>query len=134
MSIDVTPTNPTIAQNTTQQFTATGNYSDSTILDLAASVIWSSSEDNIATISNGADVEGMANSLAVGSATITATDSTAGISGNTTISVTSAVLITLAMAPTKSTISLGSTQQFTATGIFSDNSTQDLTKGQYVGH
>ena len=39
VSISITPTNPTIAANTDQKFTATGTYSDNTTADLTASVV-----------------------------------------------------------------------------------------------
>ena len=44
LSLAVTPTNPTIALGTTQQFTATGTYSDGTTIDLTALADWISSD------------------------------------------------------------------------------------------
>ena len=43
VSIAVTPANPRIALGTTQQFIATGAFSDNTTQDLTASAAWSSS-------------------------------------------------------------------------------------------
>ena len=42
VSIAVTPANPSIAKGTTQQFTATGTYSDSSTANITSSVTWSS--------------------------------------------------------------------------------------------
>jgi hypothetical protein len=63
--------------------------------------------------------------VAVGTTTITA--ARGGVSASTTLTVTSATLVSLAVSPTNPSISLGSPQQFTATGTYSDKSTQNLT-------
>ena len=124
-SIAVTPTNPSIAKGTTQQFTATGTFSDSTTQDLTTQVTWSSSATGVATISNAGGSQGLASSVAVGSTTITATLGL--VSGNTTLTVTAATLSTIAVTPANPSLPLGLTRQFTATGTFSDSTTQDLT-------
>jgi len=52
-SISVTPANPTILNGASQQFTATGKYSDGSTQNLTASVSWSSLDQNVATIAAG---------------------------------------------------------------------------------
>ena len=52
LSIAVTPTNPSIAEGTTQQFTATGTYSDASTQDLTSQVTWTSATPSVAMISN----------------------------------------------------------------------------------
>src|SRR5450631_2846279 len=47
VSIAVTPPNPSIVLGLVQQFSATGTFSDSTVLDLTASAVWSSSDLSI---------------------------------------------------------------------------------------
>ncbi|MBL8728996.1 MAG: Ig-like domain-containing protein, partial [Planctomycetes bacterium] len=126
-SLQVTPTNPSIALGTTRQFTATGTYSDSTTQDLTTAVTWSSSATGVATVSNAASSEGRATSVATGTATITALHVGSGLSGDTVLTVTPAVLTSLAVTPTNPQVALGTTQQFTATGTYSDSTTQDLT-------
>ena len=125
VSIAVTPANPSIVKGTTRQFTATGTYSDSTTQNLTTSVTWGSSTSGVAAISNAAGSKGLATSAAAGSTTITATSGS--ISGSTTLTVTSATLVSIAVNPTNPNIAQGTTQQFTALGIYSDSSTQDLT-------
>ncbi len=120
-SLAVTPANPSIARGTTKQFTVTGTYSDNTTRDVTSSVTWSSSDATKATI----NTAGLATGQNVGSATITATSGS--ISGVTTLTVTSATLVSIAITPTNSSVAKGTAQQFTATGTFSDNSVQDLT-------
>ncbi|HEY6874519.1 MAG TPA: Ig-like domain-containing protein [Geobacteraceae bacterium] len=121
-SIQVTPINPRIAKGTTDQFRATGIFSDNTKQDLTSSATWSSSNMAVATIPS---TGGLATGVAAGTATITA--SIGGKSGSTTLTVTSATIVAMEVEPLTPTIALGTSQQFTATGRFSDNTTQDLT-------
>ena len=67
-SIAVTPANPSIANGLTQQFTATGTYSNGTTNDLTNLVTWASATPSVATISS----TGLAQSLATGTTNITA--------------------------------------------------------------
>ena len=124
-AITVVPTHPTIAKGTTRQFTATGTYSDSTTQDLTSQVTWSSSNTSVATISNAIDSGGLATAQGTGTTTIGA--GLASVSGSTTLTVTAATLSSIAVNPTNPTIAKGTTRQFSATGTYSDNSTQDLT-------
>lgn len=120
VSIQVSPQNPPIAAGTTQPFTAIGTFSDSSTQDLTKSVTWSSSLLSVATIAGG----GLANGIAAGQATITAT--AGSVSGSTLLSVTPATLTAITVTPASPTIAAGTTQAFTATGLFSDGSTQNL--------
>lgn len=81
-SIEVTPANPSIEPDATQQFTATGTYSGGGTKNLTASVTWSSSVETCATI----DASGLATALASGTTTVTATSG--GITGDTVLTVT----------------------------------------------
>src|SRR4029077_16586134 len=49
-SIAVTPANPAVGIGGTQQFTATGTYSDQSTQDLTSQVTWTSSSPAVATI------------------------------------------------------------------------------------
>jgi hypothetical protein len=81
VSIAVTPANPSIAKNGTQQFTATGTYSDNSTQNLTSSVTWSSANTSVATISK----TGLASGRAQGNTTIRA--ASGSISGSTTLTV-----------------------------------------------
>ncbi|MCE5211031.1 MAG: Ig-like domain-containing protein [Deltaproteobacteria bacterium] len=81
VSISVTPANQSIIINDTQQFTATGTYSDSTQKDITTAVTWTSSDTGVAEIST----TGIAIPADFGSTTITATSGS--ISGSTTLTV-----------------------------------------------
>jgi predicted extracellular nuclease len=125
VSIAVTPGNPSISVGNTQQFTATGTYSDTTTQNLTTSAIWASATPATATISNAGGSEGLATALANGSSSITAT--VGAISGNATLTVTAATLVSIAITPNNPSIAKGLTQQFTAIGTYSDMTTQNLT-------
>lgn len=118
-SIAVTPANPSLKVGAQQQFTATGTFSNQTTQDLTSQVTWTSGTTATATITSGGNATGVAG----GTSMITATMS--GVSGSTTLTVVS--LSSIAVTPLNPTIPLGLQQQFTATGTFSDNSTQDIT-------
>ncbi len=120
-SVTVTPANASITKGATQQFTATGNYSDGTTKNLTSAMTWSSSNPSVATISS----SGLLTGVAGGSTTIQASSSI--VSGTTTLTVQAATLISLAVTPANSSVAKGSTKQYTATGTYSDNSTQNLT-------
>ncbi len=120
-SIAVTPVNPSVAAGGTQQFTATGTYSDSSTQNLTASVTWASGTTATATI----NTAGLAHAVATGTSTISAT--LGGVSGSTVLTVTAATLQSIAVTPANPSVAAGGTQQFTATGTYSDNSTQNLT-------
>jgi hypothetical protein len=83
VSIAVTPANPSISLGTTQQFTATGTYSDGSTPNITNSVAWTSSNTATATI-NG--TSGLATAVAAGTTQITA--SLNGKSGSTNLTVT----------------------------------------------
>ena len=88
-SIAVTPANPTIQTSATQQFTATGTYSNNSTQDITSQVTWASSNTAVATI----NTAGLATaSTGAGTTTISAT--LGAVSGNTTLTVQTAPPIT----------------------------------------
>jgi hypothetical protein len=83
-SITLTPANPSIVTGGSQQFTATGTFSDGSTQDLTSQVTWSAT--GLVQVS----ATGLATSTgATGTATITAT--LGAISGSTTLTVTATV-------------------------------------------
>jgi len=125
VSIGVTPANPSIASGLKSQLTAIGTYTDHTMQNLTASVIWSSSAPSFAPVSNAVGYEGLASALSPGSASITATLGT--VTGSTNLTVTAATLVSIGVTPSNPSIASGLTRQLIATGVYTDNSTQDLT-------
>ncbi len=125
VSIDVTPATPSIARGLSQQFTATGTYTDSTTQDLTTSATWASSDTTKASISNASGSQGFASSGEVGSTSISATFN--GVTGSTALTISSATLVSIGVTPATPSIAKGISQQFTAIGIYTDATTQDLT-------
>jgi len=120
-SISVTPVSPLIGKGATLQFTATGNYSTGATQDLTSSVTWTSTVTSVATVTSG----GLASGVGTGNSKIQAT--LGSVSGNTTLTVTGPVLVSIAVTPSNKAVIIGATQQFTATGTFSDGSVQNVT-------
>jgi len=122
-SITITPANPTITVGANQQFVATGHYTDGSTRDDTNNVSWTSSANNVATISSA----GLASGLQPGTTTITANSGSVLTSTGMTVVAGSGGLISITISPDNWTLPVGSTQQYTATGRYSDGSTQDLT-------
>ena len=125
VSLGVTPANPTIAKGLKSQFIAIGTYTDNSTQILTAQVDWSSSDPTVATVSNALGYDGFGVGLNPGSVTITAT--LAGASASTILTVTPATLVSIGVTPANPSIANGLSSQFAATGVYTDNSTQDLT-------
>jgi hypothetical protein len=122
VSIAVTPQSASIAPGTTQQYIATGTYTDGSTKLLTASASWTSSAPAVATI------DGSGGAVSVGAGTATITAESGSISGSASLTITPASLVAIVVTPALASVSPGETQQFTATGTFADGSTQDLTK------
>ncbi len=94
VSIKVMPATATIGVNGTQQFTATGTFSDNSTKNVTTQSAWKSSNTEVATVGAGT---GLATGVGVGGpVTITATD--AGISGTAQLTVSN-VPFTLTINP-----------------------------------
>src|SRR5881227_2202945 len=120
LSIAVSPATPSIAVGTTQQFSAVGTFDDGST-QLLTSVTWSSSAASVASVSS----SGLATAVGTGSTTITA--SSGGVTGSASLTVSAATLVSIAVIPANSSMAVGTTKQFTATGTYSDTSAQDIT-------
>jgi hypothetical protein len=83
-SIAVTPGTSTLSPGATQQFIATGTFSDGSTQQLP-SVTWSTSNSNVAQITNDATNHGVGLAIAGGTVTITAT--AGSVSGTATLTV-----------------------------------------------
>ncbi len=124
-SITVTPSNPSIAKGLTQAMIATGSYSDGSNVDITSFVTWATVDGTIASASNASGNNGVTTAVGVGSTTVSATFG--AIVGNTTFTVTPAQLVSIAITPNNSTISVTQTEQLTATGTYTDASQADIT-------
>jgi len=120
-SIAVAPASPPhLKVGATQQFTATGTYSDNSTADITSTVTWTSGTTATATISTA----GLATGVAAGTTQITA--SQGGVT-SPPVTLTVIVLSSIAVTPGAPSIVVGATQQFAARGTYSDSSFADIT-------
>ncbi len=80
-SLSVNPENSSLSIGSTQQFKATGTYSDGTTQDFTSQTTWVSSNKAVATV----NANGLATAVAAGATTISAALS--GVTGSTTLAV-----------------------------------------------
>jgi hypothetical protein len=117
----VTPPDTTISAGLTRQFTATASFDDGATQDVTQNAAWTSSSPAVA----GVSASGLATGLTAGATTITA--SLGGFTASGTLQVSSAALVSIAVTPANPTINKGDSLQLTATGSYTDGSSQDLT-------
>ncbi|MCK4710379.1 MAG: Ig-like domain-containing protein, partial [Gammaproteobacteria bacterium] len=120
--LEISSTNISIALGSNLPLQATAIYSDASSQLVTNQTIWLSSEPDFATI----DSNGVVQSHSPGTTTITALHN--GISSSLTVSVSNAILSRIEITPLVQSLPAGISQAFFATGIYSDNSVQDLTQ------
>jgi len=135
-AIAVTPSTPTLAAGETppaagkpqigpsQQLAATGTYSNGTTSDLTAVAAWSSSDTTMGAVSSTGVVTA---SSTTGAPTITA--AWAGVSGTDVVTITAKTVTSISVNPGAPVAVLTQVVPFTATAIYSDNSTGPLPAG-----
>jgi alpha-tubulin suppressor-like RCC1 family protein len=96
VAISLAPLNMSIAAGATQQFTATGHYSDASTKDLTTQVIWASSQVMFATISSVTGTDGLATGVAAGTTVISAT--LGPVSATTNLAVTAGSTTVVALS------------------------------------
>lgn len=125
--INITPETASITRLATQQFTANGTYSDSSIHNITDIVNWASDDPLIASIDAATGkATGQYDDAGTASTIITADDG-GGISDTATIYVTAPTLSSVSVSPISTTIAAGTYVQFKATAIYDNNTTQDVT-------
>lgn len=110
-----------VAIGLTTSLTATGTYSNSTTANLTSASTWVSSSNSICTVS-----AGVVTGVALGSCTITASDSGVSSPGYV-VTVGSPSLTSITVTGVNTLIAGGAGSQLTGTGHYSDGSTQNIT-------
>lgn len=105
----------------TTQLTVTGVYEDGTSLDLTPTVVWSSSDPEVADV----DEQGLVTTHAEGDVVITA--ELDGRATEAVVRVTDAALLGLTVAPDAVALLVGQSEPLTALASFSDGQTVDVT-------
>ncbi|MCK5807852.1 Ig-like domain-containing protein [bacterium] len=129
-SIQITPASVTVPKGTTGIYTAIAYKNDGTTENVSDKVQFHSSKENIVAFS--ATKNNHAEAIATGNSEITATieDIQEGItitSNVATVKVTDATLLSIEITPVDSSLPKGTTQNYTAFGLYSDNTHYDLT-------
>ncbi len=124
-SIQISPFHATVGRFVEIRFAATALFNDNSTQNVTSTATWQSSSPTVASVSNAAGSKGEAQGLSPGTTNITAT--WGGMTGSTVLTVTSATLNTIQVTPFAPTVPIGFLTQLQATGIYSDNTTQDLT-------
>jgi uncharacterized protein YjdB len=121
-SIEVQAANgkTSIAQGTKIQIIATGHFNNGSTNNLSGLVTWSSSDPTVASFSSVNVLSG----VKAGNITITA--QLGSITGTLPFAVSNATIKSVTLTPVKQTIPIGWHQTFTATGTFTDSSSQDI--------
>src|SRR5439155_11431323 len=97
VSLAISPEAPSVPADRSQAFTARGTFSDATSRDLTGDVTWSSSDTDVAQISNADESHGVATCVKKGAATITA--KLGDVPATVLLTVTDAELVSIAIAP-----------------------------------
>ncbi|WP_167753510.1 Ig-like domain-containing protein [Aliivibrio fischeri] len=122
-SIQITPAVVSLAKGNSQQYTAMGFYSDETSRELTQEVSWRSRDTSIATISE----VGLVVGVGVGNSTITAVKDGV-VSNDGRLTVTAAALESIQITPAVVSLAKGNSQQYTAMGFYSDETSRELTQ------
>lgn len=126
--IDVTPlTGSALLIGESRQLVATARYVGGAVRDVTTEVAWSTSDPSVVSVGTAAPAQGMVTALGAGEAIVTA--SAGGVQGRAAVSVTAgaAQLTALIVGPNPGRGLAGTVTPMSATGIFSDGSTRDLT-------
>lgn len=130
VSVSVAPATASVLIGEAQQFTATASYSDGSSRDVTGNAAWASASPAIASVAS----TGIAMGLTAGSSAISATFETKMGAGTLTVAAPlpppappPPTLSSIEVTPATATINVGATQQYTATGSYSDGSSAVIT-------
>ena len=122
-SISLSPAKVTLALNATQQYTATGKYSDGTTANITSSVSWTTSNAARVTISS----TGLATVISDAANAINIRAKLGTVTSPASVITVPSLLTALQLSPASITLSPNGTQQYTATGTYSNGTTATIT-------
>ena len=130
VSFKVTPALASIPVTGNQQYTAIETFSDGTTFDRTATSTWTSANvplggAAVATVSSTVPTKGLATGNVFGQSDVTAT--LGALNASARLTVNAATLVSINVTPTAASIPVSGTQQYTATAVFSDGSSLNVT-------
>lgn len=130
VSLALGPNDATVPATVELPFTAIGTYTDGSTRDETERSDWASSDGDVASVSNTAGSKGVALALLPGDATVLVTQLVAGVAidAQAVLHVDLGVLSLVRVKPLSAQVAIGATRSFTATGVFSDGYSYDLTR------
>lgn len=123
LALAISPLNASIQPGTTQQFSATGSYTNGSTGGVTSQTVWTSSNPAIVTINSA----GLATGIASGTVTISGNCQCYITKTNLSVSSQAVTINSIAVTPTSATIPVGGTQQFVATATYSNGTTGVIT-------
>jgi uncharacterized protein YjdB len=123
VSIAIAPSNPSIANGNQLQVSVIGTFADGSTRDVTSMALWSLSDYSVATFISATTLS----SYSIGSTTIMVSVGT--FNASTVLNVTGAQLQSIALSPTVASLAPTTKLTLTATGLFSDSTTEDLQSG-----
>ncbi|MBN9417650.1 MAG: Ig-like domain-containing protein [Candidatus Eremiobacteraeota bacterium] len=123
-TLTVTPTGVELPVGLTQAFSAQGRFSDGSDRPMTDQVVWTSGNLSAATVSNVPGTIGVARAVQVGTTRIRAERGT--VQADVELRVIDPVLQSIEVGPAGQSLPLGLTQQFSATGLYSDGLNRNI--------
>lgn len=120
--VEVSPASVRVPKNFTQPLSATAHYSNGTSKDVTDLATWSAVGTAVSVSS-----KGLVTANTAGTDAVAVKADFQGLTGMSGVTVTNATLESIEVSPKTLQIAQGLTQQFSATGVFSDDSTRDVT-------
>lgn len=124
LSLSLSPATRTLAPLESTALRATATWSDGSVSDVTASVVWRSDAATVA-VSNASSAAGVVTARMPGVARITA--ALLGVSASATVSVSSQPLRAITLRPSSLALSPGQSFSLTAVGRYADDSLRDVT-------
>ncbi|HEX7899972.1 MAG TPA: Ig-like domain-containing protein, partial [Planctomycetota bacterium] len=119
--LSVEPANPVLSVGATLALKATGVFADGSVQDLTAEALWTSSAPSVASV----DATGRATGVAAGETLVTA--SARGLSGSTTLTVSTAAAAALIVAPEWARLFTSTSYGYAAFRRLADGTLEDVT-------
>ena len=121
-SLQIVPASVDLAAGTSQRLRAFGTFSDHSVRDVSTGASWAVGDPSVATV----DAVGNLAGLAPGQTKVTA--SLGAQLGVAVVTVSDAVLVKLLVLPVSVVVPIGQTQRLIATGVYSNNTLQNVTE------